>query len=404
MDRALPSEGKGQRFDSPRTHHSERNKMTSNLSSPIPFIDLVAQQARIRPFLDKALMRVLDHGQYVMGPECHAFEQQLKDYTGVPHVLGCSNGTDALTMVLMALGLKSGEAVLVPSFTFIATAEVVALRGALPIFVDVNPETFNMCPLHLEETILLARGKGLTLKGIISVDLFGHPAPHDEIEEVARRHGLWVIVDGAQSLGAVYKGRHTVNYGLAATTSFFPAKPLGGYGDGGAIFTKDEALHQKLKAIRLHGQGPIPYETECLGLTGRLDTLQAAILIEKLKVFPDEIVHRNQVAAKYSEKLKDVCQTPKIQDQCLSVWAQYTLRTPQRDQLQAFLKEKGIPSVVYYKKPLHTQAVYAEGSFGQSLQQTELLSREVLSLPMHGYLSPDVQQYIIEMILAFFKK
>ena len=404
MDRALPSEGKGQRFDSPRTHHSERNKMTSSAKPSIPFIDLAAQQAHIRPLLDRALMRVLDHGQYVMGPECHEFEQQLMHYTKVPHVLGCSNGTDALTMVLMALDIKPGDVVLVPSFTFIATAGVVGLRGALPVFVDVDPVTFNMCPRHLEEAILFAQKKELPLKGVISVDLFGHPAPHDEIEAVANRHGLWVIVDAAQSLGAVYKGKHTVHYGIAATTSFFPAKPLGGYGDGGAIFTKDEGLYKKLKEIRVHGQGPVLYETNTLGFTGRLDTLQAAILIEKLKVFPDEVVHRNKVAKMYSEKLAHVCRVPKVEEGCVSVWAQYTIQTPERDHLQAFLKEKGIPSVIYYKKPLHTQSVYAGGVLGRSLPETDRLSHEVLSLPMHGYLMPEVQKYIIEMVLTFFKK
>jgi dTDP-4-amino-4,6-dideoxygalactose transaminase len=378
--------------------------MTLYLKHPIPFIDLAAQQACIRPQLDQAISRVLDHGHYVMGPECYEFEQKLTEYTGVPHVLGCSNGTDALTMALLALDLKPGEVVLVPSFTFIATAEVVALRGALPVFVDVDPVTFNMSPEHLEKTIQVAKKKGLSVKGVIAVDLFGHPAPHNEIARIANQYGLWVIVDAAQSLGATYHRKHTVTYGTIATTSFFPAKPLGGYGDGGALFTKNELLAQKLKEIRVHGQGPVPYEANVLGLTGRLDTLQAAILIEKLKVFPREIEHRNRVAEKYSKKLASVCLVPTVQEQCLSVWAQYTIRTPHREALQAFLKEKGIPSVVYYKRPLHTQTIYQAGLLGRTLPETERLSTEVLSLPMHGYLDSEVQDYIIDTILSFFEK
>jgi dTDP-4-amino-4,6-dideoxygalactose transaminase len=374
------------------------------LNQPIPFIDLAAQQARIRPLLDQALGRVLDHGQYILGPECFYFEQKLREYTHVPHILGCSNGTDALTMVLMALDVGPGDVVLVPSFTFIATAEVVGLRGALPVFVDVDPVTFNMCPRHLLETIQMVQKKGLSLKGIISVDLFGHPAPHAEIEKIAEKHGLWVMVDAAQSLGAMYHHQHTVMHGIAATTSFFPAKPLGGYGDGGAIFTKDEALAKKLREIRVHGQGAVPYEATGLGLTGRLDTLQAAILLEKIKLFPEEVENRNRAAKRYSEKLSAVCRVPQVKNDCVSVWAQYTLQTDRRDELQAFLKERGVPSVVYYKKPLDQQPVYQPGCIGQSLAQTDRLAQEVLSLPMHGYLKPDVQDYIIDSVLAFFER
>lgn len=378
--------------------------MTRTLHHPIPFIDLVEQQKQIRPLLDQALKRVLDHGQYIMGPECPAFEQQLIEYTGVPYVLGCSNGTDALTMALLALDLQQGEVVLVPSFTFIATAEVVLLRGGIPVFVDVDPVTFTLLTDHLEKMISMCREKKMKVKGIISVDLFGHPAPHHEIDQIAQKHGLWVIVDGAQSLGAIYKDKHTVGFGTIATTSFFPAKPLGGYGDGGAIFTNSQDLYEKMKAIRVHGQGPVPYETQSLGLTGRLDTLQAAILIEKLKIFPAEVAHRNKVAKKYTDHLSEVCITPVVAEECLSVWAQYTIQTPHRDELQAFLKEKGIPSVIYYKKPLHTHKVYQSGNVGQGLENTEKLADQVLSLPMHGYLSDEIQNYIIHSILAFFKK
>ncbi|MDC0349027.1 DegT/DnrJ/EryC1/StrS family aminotransferase [Alphaproteobacteria bacterium] len=370
----------------------------------MPFIDLAAQQKRIRPQLDKAIMRVLDHGKYSLGPECFEFEAQLSAYTGAPHVLGCSNGTDALTMLLIALDVQPGEAVFVPSFTFVATAEVVALRGAVPVFVDVDPVTFNMSPSSLEEAIQAAKEKGMPVKGIISVDLFGHPAPHDEIENVAKRHDLWVIVDGAQSLGATYKGRHTVTYGTAATTSFFPAKPLGGYGDGGAIFTDSAELAEKLKEIRVHGQVDISREGQYLGLTGRLDTLQAAILIEKLKIFPEEVANRNKAAERYSARLKDVCQVPAVQDGCTSVWAQYTVQVDKREALLDFLKEREVPVAVYYKKPIHMHSLYQKGLLGRHLIETDTLSKNVLSLPMHGYLDQETQEYIIDSFLSFFRK
>ena len=378
--------------------------MPAQLNRPIPFIDLAAQQKRIRPQLDKAIMRVLDHGKYSLGPECFEFEAQLSTYTGASHVLGCSNGTDALTMLLIALDVQPGDAIFVPAFTFVATAEVVALRGAIPVFVDVDPVTFNMSPSSLEEAIQTAKEKNMPVKGIISVDLFGHPAPHDEIEDVAKRHDLWVLIDAAQSLGATYKGKHTVLYGTAATTSFFPAKPLGGYGDGGAIFTEKADLAEKLKEIRVHGQTNISREGEHLGLTGRLDTLQAAILIEKLKLFPEEVNTRNEVAERYSARLKDVCQVPVIREGCTSVWAQYTIQVDKRDALLDFLKEKEIPFGVYYKKPLHMHALYQKGLLGRQLIETDALSQNVLSLPMHGYLDQDTQEYIIDSVLSFFGK
>jgi dTDP-4-amino-4,6-dideoxygalactose transaminase len=369
--------------------------------SKIAFIDLAAQQARIRPHLDSAIKGVLDHGNYVQGPEVAAFESALSQYTGVPHVLGCADGTDALTMVLMALDVGPGDAVFVPPFTFISTAEVVALRGATPVFVDVREDTYNMCPKSLESAIQNIKKTDLKAKGIISVDLFGQPADHKAIQQVADQHKLWVMVDAAQSLGATYEGKHTVNYGIAATTSFFPAKPLGGYGDGGAIFTHDAELAAKLKMIRLHGQGSIPYETSVLGITGRLDTLQAAILIEKLKIFPEEVEARNRVADTYTKGLTSI-QTPFVEPHNISVWAQYTIQVEDRDALREHLKEKGIPTGIYYPKPLHTQLPY-QAYPRTDLAVTEKICERVMSLPMHPYLTGSAQDYIIEAIQRYLK-
>jgi len=369
--------------------------------SKISFIDLAAQQARIRPHLDSAIKRVLDHGNYVQGPEVDALEVALSQYTGVPHVLGCADGTDALTMVLMALNVGPGDAIFVPSFTFISTAEVVALRGATPVFVDVKKDTYNMCSKSLESAIRGIKNTDLKPKGVISVDLFGQSADHKTIQEIADEHKLWVMVDAAQSLGATYEGRHTVNYGIAATTSFFPAKPLGGYGDGGAIFTHDGELAAKLKMIRLHGQGSVPYETSILGITGRLDTLQAAILIEKLKIFPEEIEARNKVAEKYTKALEGVT-TPFVSSHNVSVWAQYTIQVEGRDALRGHLREKGIPTGVYYPKPLHIQLPY-RGYPRAGLPVTERICETVLSLPMHPYLMEPTQDYIIETIQKYLK-
>ena len=372
----------------------------------IPFIDLKAQQKAIRPEVDRAIQRVLDHGRYGFGPECDAFEKELSAFTGVPYVLACSNGTDALTMVLMDLGVGPGDAVFVPSFTYIATAEVVALRGAVPVFVDVEMDTFNMSVTDLKAAIKAAEKEGLKPKGIISVDLFGQPADHDKIAALAKAHDLWVMNDGAQSCGATYKGKSTMQFGMAATTSFFPAKPLGGYGDGGAIFLHDEKQVKRLKSIRVHGHGVDPLHIESLGLTGRLDTIQAAILLEKLKIFPKEIENRQKSADTYNEALKWCVEVPHIETHNTSVWAQYTLQTtPQkRDKLAAHMADKGIPTMIYYRKPIHQHRVYKKGTLGRTLKNTDKLADRVLSLPIHGYLRNDVQDQIISAVLSFFKK
>ncbi|MEI8321249.1 MAG: DegT/DnrJ/EryC1/StrS family aminotransferase [Alphaproteobacteria bacterium] len=368
-----------------------------NKTNTVAFIDLKTQLETIRPNIDGAIKKVLDHGHFIMGPEVVEFEKDLSAFTHMPHVISCSNGTDAITIALMALDVGPGDAVFVPSFTFISTAEVVALRGATPVFVDIDLRTYTMCPISLERSIHHAKKLGLNLKGIISVDLFGQPSDHDKINELAKAHKLWTIVDGAQSFGATYKGKSTFAYGLIGTTSFFPAKPLGGYGDGGAIFTQDSELADAMKSIRLHGQGKVRYETSRLGLTGRIDTLQAAILIEKLKIFAHEMKLRNKVAAHYSAALKDVATVPFVPEHGGSVWAQYTLRITNRDHVRDHLNQQGIPAVVYYPHPLHTQAPYREFPRDpEGLKVTDHCAKEVISLPMHPYLTEDVQNRIIE--------
>ncbi len=374
--------------------------MTPN---PLPFIDLKTQLETIRPQIDKAIQHVLDHGNFIMGPEIDQLEKDLSAFSKVPHVISCSNGTDAITMALMALDVKAGEIVFVPSFTFISTAEVVALRGAVPLFVDINPQTYTMCPLSLERCIAYAQKMGLVAKGIITVDLFGQPSDHDRIQAIAEAHKLWVIVDAAQSFGATYKGKSTVAYGAIATTSFFPAKPLGGYGDGGAIFTHNPELAETLKSIRVHGQGKVRYETSRLGLTGRLDTIQAAILIEKLKIFAAEIEKRNQAAHYYSTHLENYMTVPFVADHNVSVWAQYTVQTEKRNHLKDHLMEHGIPAVVYYPNPLHTQPPYAHfPSDPEGLKATDYCAQNVLSFPMHPYLTNETQDFIINQIKGAF--
>lgn len=368
----------------------------------IPFIDLETQLEKVRSQVDAAIKRVLDHGQFIMGPEVADFEKDLQCFSETKHVISCSNGTDALSIALMALGVGKGDAIFVPSFTFISTAEVVALRLATPVFVDINPRTYTMCPHSLARSIEHAKKLGLKAKGIISVDLFGQPADHDALRKVTEAYALWNIVDAAQSFGALYKGSSTLSCGLISTTSFFPAKPLGCYGDGGAIFTDNEDLASLMRSIRVHGQGKVRYETSRLGITGRLDTLQAAILIEKLKIFPKEVKMRNRVASYYSEGLEGVVETPFVAEGSGSVWAQYTIKTKHRDRMQEGMKAKGVPTVVYYPNPLHTQTPYADfPKDPRGLVETEAVAREVLSLPMHPYLTEDVQDYIIRNLKLY---
>lgn len=369
---------------------------------PLPFIDIGAQRRRIGQAIDAAVGRVLTHCQFINGPEVGALEADLAAYTGARHVVTCSSGTDALLMVLMAKGVGRGDAVICPTFTFCATGEAVALSGATPVFVDVDTVTFNMTAEALSRGIAAAQRLGLTPKAVIPVDLFGQSVDHDALAAVAGAAGLFILDDAAQALGASYEGRRLGSFGLATATSFFPAKPLGCYGDGGAIFTDDDELADTLRSIRVHGQGADKYDNVRLGLTARLDTMQAAILIEKLKIFDDEIAARNVVAERYARGLGNIVTVPRLAPGCSSVWAQYTVRLPQgvdRDGFAAALKAQGVPTAIYYTKSLHQQTVYRDCPVADGgLPVSEQLSRDVISLPMHAYLDEAAQQRVIEAV------
>ncbi len=370
-------------------------------TKPIPFIDVAAQRRRLGSAIDEATKRVLDHCQFLMGPEVAAFESQLAAFCGAKHALSCSSGTDALVMVLMAKGIGRGDAVFCPTFTFCATAESVALVGATPVFVDVHADTFNLDVASLRSAITTAKAAGLTPKAVIPVDLFGLPADHDAISEVAKAEKLFVLDDAAQGFGGLYKGRAVGTFGHATATSFFPAKPLGCYGDGGAVLTDDDELLAVLKSVRVHGGGSDKYDNVRLGLTARLDTIQAAVLIEKLKIFRDEIETRNRVAARYSHALKDVATIPVVPDGYTSVWAQYTIRLApgRRDVLAPALQAEGIPTAIYYAKPLHKQTAYRDFPVAAAgLAVSERLADEVISLPMHAYLDEATQDRIVEAV------
>jgi len=372
---------------------------------PMDFIDLKAQQQAILPGLMERIKAVLAHGQYIMGPEVKELEAGLAAYVGVKHAISCSSGTDALLMPLLAYGVGPGDAIFTTPFTFIATAEVIQLLRATPVFVDIDPRTFNLDPAALEAAVTgLAnhpRTASLKPKGIIPVDLFGQPADYDRINEIAGRHGLFVLEDAAQSFGATYKGRRAGSLAAVAATSFFPAKPLGGYGDGGAVFTDQDDLAAALRSIRIHGQGRDKYDNVRLGINGRLDTLQAAVLLEKLAIFEDEIALRQRVAARYNELLAGHAIVPAVMPGATSVWAQYTLRFKpgRRDAVAAALKAEGIPTAIYYPKPLHQQTAYRHFPVaGGELPVSDRLAGEVLSLPMHPYLDEATQDRIVAAV------
>lgn len=377
------------------------NTMTKSSAVPLPFIDLAAQQRRIGSAVNDGIARVLAHGQYIMGPEVAALESALATFCGAKHVVSCGNGTLALEMVLRALGVKPGDAILCPSFTFAATGEVVVLCGATPIFVDVHADTFNLDVASLEAALATAKQRGLNPAGVIPVDLFGQPADYDTIEPWCRANKLWMLSDAAQSFGAVYRQRKVGTIGVATATSFFPAKPLGCYGDGGAIFTDDDHVAGVLRSLRNHGQGTDRYDNVRVGTNGRLDTIQAAVLIEKLKIFPDEIAARDRIAARYSAQLGDVAATPAVMAGCSSVWAQYTIKVPaaRRDALGDSLRAQGIPTAIYYPKPLHRQTAFRDCPVaGNGLPVSDRVAQEVISLPMHPYLAPDVQDRIVAAV------
>ena len=375
--------------------------------SQIAFIDLAAQQKLLRKEIDLAIQKVLDHGMYAMGPEVTELEKELSLFCGAKHTISCSSGTDALLMPLMAKNIGPGDAVFVPTFTFCATGEVVALLGASPVFVDVHPDTFNIDPESLKTAIKDAKEQGLKPKAIIPVDLFGHPAEHNEIAQIAQENNLWVLDDACQGFGATYKNKKLGSLGLCAATSFFPAKPLGCYGDGGAVFTNDDALADQLKSIRVHGQNKDDkYDNLRLGLTGRCDSIQAAILLQKMKIFKDEIQKRQKIAQRYNQALEDVARVPVVKDDCQSVWAQYTLvfEKYNRDEIAQKLKDEGVPTACYYPKPLHMQTAYKDYPVvSTGVKTAEDLAQKVLSLPMHPYLDEETQDFIIEKVLKVCK-
>jgi dTDP-4-amino-4,6-dideoxygalactose transaminase len=370
----------------------------------IAFIDLQAQRARIADRIDAAIARVLAHGRFVMGPEIEELEARLARYVGAEHALACANGTDALVLPLMAWGIGPGDAVFCPSFTFAATAEVVPWLGAEPVFVDVDPQTYTLDPTALAAAIEDMRARGvLTPRVVIAVDLFGQPASYPAIAEIARAHDLRLISDCAQGFGCTLDGASPMAWADVMTTSFFPAKPLGCYGDGGALFTNDASLAHAMASLRNHGQGADRYDNVRIGMNSRLDTLQAAILLEKLAIFPDEIVAREAVARRYNAGLAPYVEAvPTVIAGGTSVWAQYTIEHADRDGLMAHLKKEGVPTAVYYPKPTHLQTAYSRYPRGAGgLPVTERLAKRVLSLPMHPYLDEATQDRIIAAVARF---
>ena len=371
----------------------------------IEFIDLKRQQARIRPEVEQAIAKVLDSGQYIMGDECRLLEHKLAEYVGVKHCLACANGTDAIRLALVALDVQPGDMILTTNFTFFATSEVIAELGAIPLFVDVD-ETYNICPVDLTKVINMANEKQYPIKGIVSVDLFGLPADHISIDTIAKEHSLWHVEDSAQGFGGKIQDGVAGSFGSIATTSFFPAKPLGCYGDGGAIFTNDDKLAEKIESLRVHGKGDHKYENVRIGYNSRLDTIQAAILLEKLKIFDDELMRKNNLANFYTEELTAIksVKTPIILQGFFSSWAQYTLQVEDRDALMLFLKEKGVPSTIYYPKTMsQTTAlqVYSEYQLS-SLEKSEEFVSKVISLPMHAYLTPEEKNLIVATVKEFY--
>jgi dTDP-4-amino-4,6-dideoxygalactose transaminase len=370
-------------------------------TAPIPFIDVAAQRRRLGGRIDAAVARVLDHCQFVLGPEVRELEAALAAFCGARHAVTCASGTDALLMVLMAKGIGPGDAVICPSFTFCATAEAVALIGATPVFADVDAATFNIAPDSAARAVAAARAAGLNPRMIIPVDLFGQPADFASINALAAAEALFVLDDAAQAFGATVGNRKAGTLADAAATSFFPAKPLGCYGDGGAVFTDDDDMRDILVSLRTHGQGADRYDNVRIGLTARLDTIQAAVLIEKLKIFPEEIAERNRIARRYSQHLADVASVPTVPAHMTSVWAQYTIRVNagSRDAFAATLKAQGIPTAIYYPKPLHRLEAYRHFPADPcGLPVCDLMAAEVISLPMHAYLDETTQDRIIAAV------
>jgi dTDP-4-amino-4,6-dideoxygalactose transaminase len=371
----------------------------SQVKLPIPFIDLQAQRRRIGGLIDEGMQRVLAHGQFIMGPEVTELERQLAELSGAPHVIACANGTDALKLALRALQVGPGDAVIVPGFSFSASAEAVAIVGATTVFCDVLSESCNIDAASAAAAVATALSAGLKPRAVMPVDLFGLPADYPAIEAMAAEHGLSVVSDAAQSFGASLGERKVGSFGALSTTSFFPSKPLGCYGDGGAVFTADGEAAALLRSLRSHGEGRDRYDNVRIGVNSRLDSLQAAVLLAKLTVFADEIERRQEVAKRYSDALADVVEVPRIGNATHSVWAQYTIKLDNRDQVAASLKAAGVPTAIYYPRSLDRQPAYVGyPTVDGGLPVAEALSHRVLSLPFHPYLEPATQDYIIDRV------
>ncbi len=374
------------------------------------FRDLKQQYQVLKKDIDEAMIKVATDCNFISGAQVSALEKELAEYVGVKHCITCANGTDALSIAMMAWGIKEGDAVFVPDFTFFSSGEIVSHCGATPIFVDVDKDTFNICTESLETAIkkVLEEGK-LVPKAVVAVDLFGLPADFNKVREVADKYGLLVLEDGAQGFGGEINGKRACSFGDISTTSFFPAKPLGCYGDGGAVFTDDDEIAALIRSICVHGKGAMKYDNVRIGLNSRLDTIQAAILSIKLKAFAEyEVADVNKVAEKYTEKLAGIVKTPVVPEGFLSSWAQYTVQLKDRetrDTLQTALKEKGIPSMVYYPKPMHTQKAFGlDENYGFDCTNTTELCSTVLSLPMHPYLKDEDIDEVVAVIKEFLNK
>ena len=366
-----------------------------------PFIDLQAQRKTIEGDIDRAVNRVIRHGAYILGPEVGQFESELAVFEGVAHVAACANGTDALKIPMLAWGITVGDAVFCPSFTYTATAEAIAIVGATPVFVDIDPDTYTMCPESLQAAIDGVKRAGvLTPRCVIAVDLFGQSADYPAIAAITRGEDLKLISDNAQSLGSRLNGHSPAHWADVATTSFFPAKPLGCYGDGGAILTNDGALTTELRDLAFHGRSRTPYDHDKIGLNSRLDTIQAAILLEKLKVFAREIEDRNRIADRYAAALKPLgIKTPTVITGGVSTWAQYTIEVENRDAFLDNVRAQEIPVAAYYPRPVHLQSAYTDFPIsGNGLPMTEKAMHHVAALPMHAYLSRENQDLVIEAV------
>jgi dTDP-4-amino-4,6-dideoxygalactose transaminase len=380
------------------SHPATHQNASGEMADMIPFIDLKAQRERIKDRMDAAVMKVLDEGRYILGPEVSELETRLAEFAGIGRALSCANGTDAILIPLMAWGIGPGDAVFVPSFTFAATAEVVVLAGASPVFVDIDPDTYNMSPASLKAAIEAVKAAGeLTPKAVIAVDLFGQPADYPALAPIAREHGLKLVSDCAQGYGCTLDGKASLHWADALTVSFYPAKPLGAYGDGGAVLCKDDALFDVMKSVRVHGEGASRYEYARIGLNSRLDTLQAAILLAKLDVFAEEIEMRQSVADRYAGGFGNMIKIPHIIDGAQSTWAQYTVEVDDREGFRDHLAKQGVPTAIYYPIPLHMHEPYAGYPVAPGgLPATEAAALRVVSLPMH----PDMPQADIDRVIA----